>query len=200
MQRTINLRIPYDKDIVDTLESATFAYNEACRTGFDNRVKNKNKLHHLVYYHIRESHPELPSDLVCQQIRRACESLSAVKFHHCPFGKNLYARYTRNTCTYFGSTHILSISTINGRKKIPIEIPEWARTRYDGWKFVNIGVSYRKGRLTVHFVIGHDTPEPKGDRVLGLDRGIINIVTCSDNSFYNSKHLKNVKGRYQHLK
>lgn len=65
MRRTINLRIPYDKDIVDTLEIATSAYNEACRTGFENRVKNKNKLHHLVYYSIRESHPELPASLVC---------------------------------------------------------------------------------------------------------------------------------------
>jgi IS605 OrfB family transposase len=46
-----------------------------------------------------------------------------------------------------------------------------------------------------------DEPEQmEGDRRLGIDRGIINIAVCSDNTFYNSKHLKNVKGRYQHLK
>lgn len=38
------------------------------------------------------------------------------------------------------------------------------------------------------------------NRVLGIDRGILNIVTCSDNSFENSKHLRNVKGRYRYLR
>lgn len=28
----------------------------------------------------------------------------------------------------------------------------------------------------------------------------MNIVTCSDNSFVNSRHLRAVKGRYQYLK
>jgi transposase len=37
-------------------------------------------------------------------------------------------------------------------------------------------------------------------KVLGIDRGIMNIVTCSDNSFVNSRHLRAVKGRYQYLK
>jgi IS605 OrfB family transposase len=37
-------------------------------------------------------------------------------------------------------------------------------------------------------------------KVLGIDRGIMNIVTASDNSFVNSKHLRNVKGRYMYLK
>jgi IS605 OrfB family transposase len=35
---------------------------------------------------------------------------------------------------------------------------------------------------------------------LGIDRGITNIITCSDNTFVNSKHLRKVKGNYQYLK
>ncbi len=30
--------------------------------------------------------------------------------------------------------------------------------------------------------------------------GVNNIAVCSDNTFYNSKELKNIKGKYQHLK
>ncbi|MGC8585449.1 MAG: transposase, partial [Thermoplasmata archaeon] len=37
-------------------------------------------------------------------------------------------------------------------------------------------------------------------KVLGIDRGIKNIAVLSNNIFFNSKHLREVKGRYQYLK
>ena len=37
-------------------------------------------------------------------------------------------------------------------------------------------------------------------KVLGMDRGIKNIAVLSNNTFFNSKHLREVKGRYQYLK
>jgi putative transposase len=37
-------------------------------------------------------------------------------------------------------------------------------------------------------------------KVLGMDRGIRNIAVLSNNIFFNSKHLKEVKGRYRYLR
>jgi transposase len=37
-------------------------------------------------------------------------------------------------------------------------------------------------------------------KVLGIDRGILNVAVCSDNTFFDSKRLRAVKGRYQFLK
>ncbi|MGC8630777.1 MAG: transposase, partial [Thermoplasmata archaeon] len=37
-------------------------------------------------------------------------------------------------------------------------------------------------------------------KVLGIDRGIKNIAVLSNNIFFNSKHLREVKGRYRFLK
>ncbi|MGC8585845.1 MAG: transposase, partial [Thermoplasmata archaeon] len=37
-------------------------------------------------------------------------------------------------------------------------------------------------------------------KVLGIDRGIKNIAVLSNNIFFNSRHLREVKGRYQYLK
>jgi len=37
-------------------------------------------------------------------------------------------------------------------------------------------------------------------KVLGIDRGVKNIAVLSNNVFFNSKHLRKVKGRYQYLK
>ena len=37
-------------------------------------------------------------------------------------------------------------------------------------------------------------------KVLGVDLGIKKIAVTSNNKFYNSKHLKNIKGKYRKLK
>jgi len=36
--------------------------------------------------------------------------------------------------------------------------------------------------------------------IVGIDRGIINIAVLSNNQFFHSRHLKNIKGKYQYLK
>ncbi|MGC9176793.1 MAG: RNA-guided endonuclease InsQ/TnpB family protein, partial [Thermoplasmata archaeon] len=40
----------------------------------------------------------------------------------------------------------------------------------------------------------------EGVKVLGIDRGIKNMAVLSNNMFFNSRHLRDVKGRYQYLK
>lgn len=201
MLRTINFQIPHDDAIIRTLEMSVSAYNMACRIGFEHKVKNRNELHHLCYRKICERYPELPTDLVCQQLGRALESLRAVKFKRCPIGKLLSARYSKSSCTLFSTTNVMSVATVDGRRKFEVNLPKWAKDRYDGWKFKNITMTHKKGRTMVHFVIEHDDP-PKApiNSIVGIDRGIVNIATCSNNKFYNSKHLKKVKGRYQHLR
>jgi IS605 OrfB family transposase len=42
--------------------------------------------------------------------------------------------------------------------------------------------------------------DKKEVKVLGIDGGIKNIAVSSNNTFFNSKHLREVKGRYQYLK
>jgi len=42
--------------------------------------------------------------------------------------------------------------------------------------------------------------EPENIKVIGIDGGIKNIAVLSNNVFFNSKHLREVKGRYQYLK
>jgi IS605 OrfB family transposase len=49
-------------------------------------------------------------------------------------------------------------------------------------------------------VEGEAPPFNGGERRLGVDLGINNVAVFSDNTFFNSKHLKSVKGKYQHLK
>jgi transposase len=49
-------------------------------------------------------------------------------------------------------------------------------------------------------VIHKPSPEPVGDKVLGIDRGIVNIAVTSNNRFFNSKPVKNVRAKYAFLR
>jgi putative transposase len=42
--------------------------------------------------------------------------------------------------------------------------------------------------------------ENKDVKVIGIDRGIKNIAVLSNNMFFDSRKLRNVKGRYQQNK
>lgn len=71
--------------------------------------------------------------------------------------------------------------------------------QYLGGEFTNAQLVVRKNGVFLN--VQCQLPERKtGRSVLGIDRGIMNIVTCDDNSFVYSRHLRAVKGRYQYLK
>ncbi|NOQ38425.1 IS200/IS605 family element transposase accessory protein TnpB [archaeon] len=71
------------------------------------------------------------------------------------------------------------------------------------WSAVAGTLVYKNNNLYLNIIVKKDAP--KQDRytekeVLGIDRGINNILVCSNNQFFNSKKLKAIKGRYQYLK
>jgi IS605 OrfB family transposase len=75
--------------------------------------------------------------------------------------------------------------------------------RWQG-KYTNAQLIIRKNKVSLHVQVKVKiTPVPSSSftpTFLGIDRGITNIATCSDNTFFNSKRLRAVKGRYQYLK
>jgi transposase len=60
------------------------------------------------------------------------------------------------------------------------------------WEFKTSTLRYNRQKDTfyLHVVIHKLSPEPVGDKVLGIDRGIVNIAVTSNNRFFNSKPIK----------
>ena len=93
-------------------------------------------------------------------------------------------RYDVRTITLRGSQ--LTFSTCDKRVKTIISIPEFFTERYspsEGWKFkgANIGID-RKRRVFVNLIYecpDYDIVENDG-KIVGLDRGVYNIVTTSE--------------------
>ena len=198
--RTVKVALPYDNALLQT----GIAFNRACQIvldyGSQAKTFNKNKLNRETYRTARETVPNLPSALVQTARDEASEMLKRNRFTR-TLKKRLTIRYDKRTFKFYPETRRVSLTTVFGRLNFSFK----HYPHMDRWKgeYTNAQLLLRKKRifLNVQVKVPDVAPEVDEDSaVLGIDRGIRNIVACSDNSFFNSKHLRAVKGRYQYLR
>jgi len=201
MFRTIKIRLQRTADLVQTVA----VFNQACQRvldwGYENKHYNKTQLHRATYKGIREEFPSLPSALVQTARDQASDMLKRDRFEHMirkkPFSS---IRYDKRTLSVFLESGYCTISTVFGRMRYQFILADCYR-QYQSWKVQNAQLVLGRDACFLNVQVeGEAPPFNGGDKRLGIDLGINNIAVCSDNSFFNSKHLKNVKGRYQHLK
>lgn len=197
MKRTIEIKID-NQDLKDTIEQYSQAYKYCIDKGIELHTSNKKKIHNATYYQLREMYPKIPSALL-QTVRDvACENLKALKLKTKPLPKNKFIRYDKRTFSFKNA--LVSVSTVNGRKKFNVIIPEYFK-KYLDWNCKAGTVTLRGNQLWLNLIFNKEVKQkviPK--TFIGIDRGINNIVVTSDNEFYNSKQLKNTKSKYQYLK
>ncbi len=206
VERTIKLKLELSDESKETLRQTMVlsnqVFNEIARYGFDNHTCSKVSVHHATYYGIREKHPELPCSIL-QGIRDvACEALKELELEKCPVSKPFSAiRYNKRVHRINLIKQSVSLSSIKGRVIATFSIPEYYR-QYLEWEFKTSTLRYNRQQNTfyLHVVIHKLSPEPVGDKVLGIDRGIVNIAVTSNNKFFNSKPIKNVRAKYAFLR
>lgn len=201
MKRTIKLLIGHDEALDNTMS----VYNQACQqiidTGWELVSFNKNVLHEYTYRSIRKAFPNLQSSLVQCARDQASDMLKREKFKTKPIKKAFGGiRYNARTFTPKLKEGIVSISTLEGRKKFKVPIPEYFK-RYIDWQVKSAQLIRSKdGRFFLYLTMETDAPKAKSDGILGIDVGVNNIAVCSNNTFFNSRHLREVKGRYRFLR
>ena len=206
VDKTIKLKLvmpDISKDILkQTMVISNLVFNEIAKYGFENNTCSKVSIHHATYYNIREKYPELPCGIL-QGIRDvACEALKGVKLKTIPISKSFSAiRYNKRVHRINLIKQNVSLSSIKGRITATYSIPEYYK-QYLNWEFRTSTLSYNKQKNTfyLHVTIHKPSPEPVGDKVLGIDRGIVNIAVTSNNRFFNGKSIKNVRSKYAYLR
>jgi putative transposase len=199
--------------LLKTLEQYKSAIDSPLLYGFQNKIVSGIELHKATYYPIKEQ-IQLPSQLICSARCKATEILKSIKSKtkgsfntKQPRSHKFPAiRYDRNSCTI--TKNFVRLSTEQGRIQIDTFKSEWI----DKIDFTKIQRSaelkYNKRRsnweLTV-FVEVKETEQTKqkgeqNNKVIGIDRGCRHIAVCSDNTFFDSKQLRNVKGKYNYLR
>ncbi len=199
MFRTIKVALPYNNALIQT----AIAFNRACQIVLDygSQIKtyNKNKLNRETYRTVRTTIPNLPSALVQTARDEASEMLKRNRFAK-TVKKRLTTRYDNRTFKFYPDSKYASLTTVFGRLNFTFKHYPYL----EHWKgeYTNAQLLIRGKRifLNVQVKMPDRISESHNPQVLGIDRGIRNIATCSDNSFFNSKHLRAIKGRYQYLR
>lgn len=207
MLRTITFKLRLTNQDREALSKTMRAYAEAfsisAKWGYDNQSWNRVDNHNATYKLARQSIPDLPSSLVQGARDCACEALKAVKCETLPERKPLSAmRYNQRVITVNLIHGLASIASTNGRIKATFFVPSHYRD-YLSWTIKSSTISYDRRNKTfyLHVSLEYNDPEKVANlEVLGIDRGIVNIAVCSDNTFYNSKQIKNRRARYAYLR
>ena len=189
--------------LLKTMRDYTVAFNLCSTWGFESHSTSKINCHNATYHNVRQSVPDLPSSLVQGARDVACESLKAVKCQFKPLRKEYSAmRYNSRVINVFLTSGYATIATSDGRIKTTFGIPEYYRP-YLTWQIKSSTLSLRRNDKTfyLHCQLESKTPDLVTEqKVLGIDRGIVNIAVCSDNTFFNSSAVKNTRAKYAHLR
>ena len=201
MFRTIKLKLPYDRTIIETAKQ----FREACQIvsnfGFSEKTFKKNKLNKGTYREVRERIPTLPSALVQTARDQASEALKQAKLKKGIHRKSLTIRYDQRTFKFYPDSHTISLTTVAGRLVFPVAhspLIDKYRGEYTNAQ-LTIDRKHQKIFIMVQVRFRDKEVEKKVEvGVTGIDRGIKNIAVLSNNQFFNSRHLRNVKGKYRY--
>jgi len=198
MFRTVKVKLPFESALVQT----AIAFNRACQIvldyGSEHETFNKDKLNKATYRQVREAIPNLPSALVQTARDEASEMLLRTSFARIT-KKRLSVRYDNRCFKFYPDSDYVSLTTVHGRLNFPFKHYAYL----DTWKgeYTNAQLIIRKNKAFLNVQVKLPcVPLNVTGKVLGVDRGILNVAVCSDNTFFDSKHLRAVKGRYRYLR
>jgi IS605 OrfB family transposase len=202
MQRTISIKIDVPEGFLDYLKTCSDIFNRHVEWCFQEKSTNKVKAHHALYYLLREEFPNIPSSIIQTLRDTACEAVKQTKFKFKPTKKSYSAvRYNARNITLRGN--LLSFSSSLGRIKQLIKLPNFFQKRYQNWKFqaATIGYSKQKGYVVANLTFTAPTPQTiQSDRIVGIDRGLYNIVSLSDGQVYSSQQVRKQKRKFLYVK
>ena len=206
--RTVKLKLDIPiSDILPTFEVYTQAYNFVCNIGWEDKDSNGVSLHHKTYYTTRNY---LPSQLAISARMKATESLISClnrrrKNKKCkkPQSKLCSIRYDACSYNVWFEKNLISISTVNGRIKIPVLVPKYFK-QYLDWRRGSAELFIRKNKvffnITFNKEIEASRPASLDPYVIGIDRGIINLAVVSNNKFYKGNKVAKISSKYKHLR
>ena len=204
LTRTIKLKLNIpETELLPTIQEYTKAYNFVCQQGWQDKDYNAISLHNKTYKIVRKQF-NLPSQLAISSRTKAVESLKSVKSKKkkvsCPHSKQASIRYDKNSITIWFEKECISILTIDGRKKYPIQIPEYFK-QYITWKKCSADIFIRNHTVFLNIVVSTEkTDIPKKDTYIGIDRGIKKIAVTSEKQFFSGSKIKHITNKHEKLK
>ncbi len=192
LRATAKIKIETRPEIVNTIEVYKRGLQLCIDRAWEMRIRNNIKLHPFVYYDLREL--GLPSQLAVRCIKQACGMVKKTKTK--PLVNNISIGYNFPRSASIKDS-VLSISTLEGRIKIPFSVPDCFKVYFKDWQICESLLMIDKFNRTF-FLFTFAGVEPQSSqtqRVLGLDIGVNTLVVSSERRFYG-KDIKQKRIRH----
>jgi len=199
IEETSEQRAILDENMARMSEAQNFAVSSC----YEHKETNTFRMHHVNYTILRERFG-LPAQLAVVANKYACAAAKTAlrkKRSRQPKFSGTSIHYDTRSSTINLNKGIASLLTKEGRIKLTFSIPKYFQ-RYTDWdaKGSNL-VKCRDGKFRLMISVEKATAESnKKGKVLGVDRGINNLIATSDGWLYDSAHVFSVKKKYVGLR
>jgi putative transposase len=195
MRRTIKIKVDFPKEnLLTLLKTCSQVFNTHVDWAFTNHSYNKNNSHKDLYDKIRIEYPNLPSGLLQSVRDTAMESVKSNKFKFKPIKADTSGvRFDKRCASIRGN--LLSISTLDKRIRTLISVPKYFQEVFSSWKFTGLQLTFNKPKQQFFACLNYekDNPELITGNALGIDRGLKNIVSCSNGYEVSGKTRNRIK-------
>lgn len=183
-KRTVCCKLLTTPTIADALKETSERFSDACshvlKIAIEEKTHNAIKLHKLCYTQVRELFG-LSSNLAVRSIRRVVACMTKLK------GKRKRPKefrpksidYDARIFSYRERDETVSLTTTQGRVRIPMILGERQREFLKGQNPTSATVINKDGAWYVHIVVEFESDPDRGDGVMGIDLGVNNIATTS---------------------
>lgn len=173
-------------------------------TGFREHPMSRYDVHYKFYYEIRKQYPSLSSQMVCKVIQEVVANwktcLKTREKFNTPKKQNLSMTLDKRLYSKL-TDHSVNL-TIPGYRKVECTFNTYPLLQhmFDTYTAKNCNIFYRDGQfwLTVQFEV--PSTELMNEDVLGIDRGIKRLITCSDGTAISDKEFNKRRRKIRYLK
>jgi len=183
------------------LDQVLQGFAEACRyinSTICPSITNKNRIQKEVYRAVR-----LQFGLTANLAVRACARVAANR----KVGKVKEFRatsvdYDARIFDYREKEQCVSLSTLDGRERIPLVVGNYQIEKLKGKKPTSATLCKRKdGKFYIHIQVKEEVPKPQtGHGVLGVDFGRTDIAHTSEGDNWHGQQLTKVRDHYSKLR
>lgn len=199
MKLTLKIKLLPDNDqakaLIETIERFNKACNYISQQAFKERKFNQIKLHHIVYYQVREDF-KLPSQLTVRAISKVADAYKLDKKVKREFRIRGAITYDPRLLTYKGNK--VSICTLEGREKIPYVChrPDWIP-----YIKGEADLIFKKGKFYILQTVEFPEENVKDmDEFLGVDMGVVDIAVLSTGKKVSSKEINEYRVKREKIR
>jgi len=198
---TIKVKLDLNKEqhkLVElTLKQVNAACNDISQVAFTENIFNQFRLHHQVYYQIRDKF-SLPANHTIRAISKVIDAYKSDKRTLHTFSKTSAIDLDARLFNINTKEQKVNITLLN--KRITTRFL-CAKAQYE----VLQGASIKQSKLCVankkaYLLLSIEVPDEQSyliEGVIGIDLGIVNIITTSDGTILSGQHLNNTRFKYQ---